>query len=59
MRAVLLASLGDTDEAFQSLDAAISRKLSRAIWVRVDPDLDPLRHDPRFDAMLRRVHLLN
>ncbi len=59
MRAVVLASLGDKNAAFQSLDAAISRKLSRAIWMRVDPDLDPLRQDPRFDALLRRVHLLN
>ena len=59
MRAVLLASLGDTDAAFQSLDTAVSRRLSRAIWTRVDPDLDPLRHDARFDALLRRVHLLN
>ena len=59
MRAVLLASLGETDAAFQSLDAAVARRLSRAIWMRVDPDLDPLRHDLRFDALLRRVHLLN
>lgn len=59
MRAVLLASLGETDAAFQSLDAAVSRRLSRAIWMRLDPDLDPLRRDPRFDALLRRVHLLN
>ncbi len=59
MKAVLLASLGDIDGAFQSLDAAISRRLSRAIWMRVDPDLDPLRSDPRFYPLLRRVHLLN
>jgi len=59
MRAVLLAGLGETDAALQSLDAAVARKLSRAIWMRVDPDLDPLRHDARFDALLRRVHLLN
>jgi len=59
MRTVLLASLGDFDGAFQSLDDAIARRLSRAIWMRVDPDLDPLRHDARFDALLRRVHLLD
>jgi DNA-binding winged helix-turn-helix (wHTH) protein/TolB-like protein/tetratricopeptide (TPR) repeat protein len=59
MRAVLLASLSENDAAFQSLDAAVSRRLSRAIWMGVDPDLDPLRRDPRFDALLRRVHLLN
>jgi len=59
MRAILLASLGDTDAAFQSLEGAISHKLSRAIWMRADPDLDPIHSDPRFNALLRRIHLLN
>jgi Tfp pilus assembly protein PilF len=59
MRSVLLASLGDKDAAFQQLEAAVARKLSRSIWMRVDPDLDPIRSDARFDALLRRVHLLN
>lgn len=57
MRAVLYASLGDKDSAFRALDTACAQKLSRAIWMRVDPDLDPLRSDPRFDALLRRVRL--
>ena len=58
MRAVLAASLGDKDSAFRALDTACAQKLSRAIWMRVDPDLDPLRSDPRFDPLLRRVRLL-
>ena len=59
MRAVLLANLGEIDAAFHSLDKAVTLRLSRAIWMGVDPDLDPLRKDPRLDAMLRRVHLAN
>jgi tetratricopeptide (TPR) repeat protein len=58
MKAVLEASLGDKDAAFRSLELATAQKLSRAIWMRVDPDLDPLRNDPRLGAMLRRVRLM-
>ena len=58
MHAVLYASLRDKDAAFRTLDNACDQKLSRAIWVKVDPDLDPLRQDPRFDALLRRIRLL-
>ncbi|HMD49292.1 MAG TPA: winged helix-turn-helix domain-containing protein [Bryobacteraceae bacterium] len=58
MHAVLNASLGDNDAAFQALEKACAQKLSRAIWIKVDPDLDPIRGDRRFDALLRRVRLL-
>lgn len=58
MHAVLYASLGQNDAAFRALNAACAQKLSRAIWMKVDPDLDPIRQDPRFDALLRRVRLL-
>jgi tetratricopeptide (TPR) repeat protein len=58
MHAMLYAALGDRDAAFRSLDAACDQKLSRAIWIKVDPDLDPLRKDPRFDALLHRIRLL-
>jgi len=58
MHAVLYASLGDKDAGFLALDHACDQKLSRAIWVKVDPDLDPLRQDPRFNALLRRLRLL-
>jgi DNA-binding winged helix-turn-helix (wHTH) protein/TolB-like protein len=57
MHAVLEASLGDKDAAFRALDMACAQKLSRAIWIQVDPDLDPLRQDPRFAALLRRMRL--
>lgn len=57
MHAVLYASLGDKDAAFRALEAACSQKLSRAIWLKVDPDLDPLRQDRRFDALLRMRRL--
>ena len=57
MRAVLEASIGDKSAAFAALESAVSQRLSRAIWMAVDPDLDPLRNDPRLGALLRRVRL--
>ena len=56
--AKLYAGLGERDKAFDLLAKACEKHLARAIWMRVDPDLDPLRSDPRFDQILRRVHLL-
>ena len=59
MRAVLQASLGDKDAAFKSLELAAAQRLSRVIWMAVDPDMDPLRNDPRFPALLRRLRLIS
>ena len=57
MHAVLYASLGDANAAFRSLNQACMAKLSRAIWIKVDPDLDPIRQDARFGVLLRRLRL--
>ena len=49
------AQLGEKNEAFDNLEKVYQR---RAIWVtylRVDPRLDPLRADPRFSDLLKRV----
>ncbi|MDH3493998.1 MAG: tetratricopeptide repeat protein, partial [Acidobacteriota bacterium] len=48
-------SLGMFDEAIECLEAAVVRSsLSRA-WVENDPDLDPIRDDPRLNELLQRV----
>jgi tetratricopeptide (TPR) repeat protein len=49
--AILAAGLGDTDAAFEWLD--------RAYGLAVDPYWDPLRGDPRYTELLRRVGLLD
>lgn len=49
------AQLGQKNEAFDNLEKLFER---RAIWVtylRADPRLDPLRDDPRFTDLMRRV----
>jgi tetratricopeptide (TPR) repeat protein len=53
--ALFYAHLGEKNNAFENLEKVYQR---RAIWVtylRVDPRLDPLRDDPRFSDLLRRV----
>jgi TolB-like protein/tetratricopeptide (TPR) repeat protein len=55
--AVLQARLGEKDAAFESLENACRHRLARGIWMKVDPELDSLRADPRFGELLRRVHL--
>jgi len=49
--------LGDHDAAFRDLEQAADE---RAIWlpfVAKCPDLKPLRSDPRYDALMRRIRL--
>ena len=49
--------LGRVDEAFAYLDRAFQLKSRRVLWLKVDPRWDPLRADPRFDALLGRLGL--
>jgi tetratricopeptide (TPR) repeat protein len=49
--------LADRDQAFAWLDKAVEDRSEWPCKFRVDPVLDPLRTDPRFDALLRRTNL--
>ena len=55
--AALHASLGDVDEAFRWLDVAVGERASGLIFLRVHPRIDSIRHDPRYQNLLRRVGL--
>jgi serine/threonine-protein kinase len=55
--AVAYAGLGDKEEAFRWLERAIEDHSEWLIFLKVDPGLDPLRSDARYNALLRRVHL--
>ena len=51
------ARLGNRDEAFRWLDKAYEQRIAFGL-LKVDPELDSLRSDTRFQAHLRRVNLL-
>lgn len=51
------AGLGDIDEAFKWLDKAYNEKYGWIPWIDWNPNFKPLRNDPRFAAMLRRLKL--
>jgi len=56
--ALIYASLGDKDQAFAWLDRAYEARSAFLITgILGSPNYDPLRSDPRFDALLRRIGL--
>jgi eukaryotic-like serine/threonine-protein kinase len=55
--AYIAAARGRIDEAFEILNRAVDQKLTNTLWIAVDPRVDPLRSDPRFDQLLARMGL--
>ncbi len=53
--AVVYAALGEADAAFEWMEKAYERRSVGVTWIRVAPRFDPLRADPRFDDLLRRI----
>jgi hypothetical protein len=58
---LLWAHLGvsDKEEALADLERAYSQHFNLLTTLKVDPALDPLRSDPRFQDLLRRVGVAN
>ena len=56
-RALYHATLGEKDKAFAELNKAYENRESFLIRLKVDPRLDPLRSDPRFQGLVRKVGL--
>jgi len=49
--------LGDKDQAFAWLEKAYEEKSNYVLFMKVFPPLDPLRSDPRFADLVRRIDL--
>jgi len=54
---LVYAGLGDKKSAFQWLEDAYRAHDVGLVYLKVDPCLDPLRGDTRFDSLLRQVGL--
>ena len=55
--ALVYAGLGKKQEAFKWLEESYQAKDVGLVYLKVDPCLNPLRSDPRFDDLVRRVGL--
>lgn len=53
--AEIFAQLGKKDQAFAWLEKASEERYFMMMYLRVAPNLDPLRSDPRFADLLRRM----
>ena len=49
--------LGDKDQAFAWLEKAYEERSNYVAYLKVFPIVDPLRSDPRFADLVRRVGL--
>ena len=54
---LIYAALGERNQAFSWLDKAYRDHDPYLVRLKVEPGLDPLRSDPRFLDLLRRMHL--
>ena len=53
--ACVYTMLGENDEAIACLEKSVSNGFGHREWLENDSDLDPLRSDPRFKALLSKV----
>ena len=55
--AMIYFGLGEKDKAFEYLDKACEQRSPQLFWIKTLPELDSVRSDPRFQAILRRMNL--
>lgn len=55
--AVVYAGLKETDQTFKYLELGYQDRSFWMCWLRVDPRFDGIRGDPRYQNILRRMHL--
>jgi hypothetical protein len=54
--ALIHAGLGEKDQAFEWLERAYEERDGGMRYLKVAPELDPLRSDPRFEDLVRRMN---
>jgi serine/threonine-protein kinase len=57
LAASIHAALGELDEAFERLELAYAQRSRSLVWLSVGHEFDPLRADPRYGDLLRRMGL--
>jgi len=54
--ASIYVALGENDQALEWLERAYQERSSEMMWLKVESDWDPLRSDPRFQDLVRRMN---
>ncbi len=54
--AVIYAGAGEKEKAFEWLEKALQQHTRGLVFLRVEPGFDPLRDDPRYQSLLRRMN---
>ncbi len=55
--ATIYAGLGDKEKAFEWINKAVEDRADFLVYAQVDPRLDPLRGDPRFNDLIEELSL--
>jgi hypothetical protein len=53
--AMMYARSGQKEKAFEWLEKSVAARSRALVLLRTEPQFDPLRGDPRFDDLVRRV----
>lgn len=56
-QAIIYAARGDRDSAISWLNVAAKQEDGFLLWLKVTPEFDPLRDDPRFKQLVQQVGL--
>ncbi|RKY95025.1 MAG: hypothetical protein DRQ13_07575, partial [Ignavibacteriae bacterium] len=57
--ALTYSILGNKDKAFEWLEKCYQRHGTNMLGLKIEPDFDPIRSDPRFQDLLKRVGFLD
>ena len=54
---IIYAGLGEAGKAFEWFEKAYRARSEELLFLKVEPRLDPIRADPRFKSLVRRIGL--
>lgn len=56
--AIIYIGMGDKNRAMEWLEKAYQDRNASLVWLKVNPEFDPIRSDTRFEDLLQRMNLV-